>query len=217
VARPTALVRLVVLACTGVYTVLLLVSGAELTTVASRIVALLPFISGAAVLLWDAWLWRIPGLHQLTHRPSIRGLWRVTLTPTAESQIPPGGNRGPIVAYFVIRQTFWSLSVRSLTKESTSDSQAFFWNLRQNTDVSTLTYTFENTPKMSESSRSPRSLGTSRLDPTSMSPTEMVGDYFTDRYTKGDITAELVDRSRGHASFAAADKHWTESVARQAG
>ncbi|MGO4104703.1 hypothetical protein AB4Y63_12175 [Leifsonia sp. YAF41] len=210
--RPTALVRFVVLACTGVYTGLLFLSGAELSTFASRLLASLPFISGATVLLWDAWLWKIFGLQQLTHRPSIRGLWRVTLTPTAESQIPPGGNRGPIDAYFVIRQTFWSLSVRSLTKESTSDSQAFFWNLRKNTDVSTLTYIFENTPKMSQSNRSPRSLGTCLLDPTSLSPTEMVGSYFTDRYTKGDITAELVDRSRSHASFDAADRHWARNV-----
>jgi hypothetical protein len=214
--RPTALVRFVVIACTGVYSGLLFLSGAELSTLASRLLASLPIISGAAVLLWDAWLWTIPGIRKLTHRPSIRGLWRAEVSPTLESQIPAGGNRGPIVAYFVIRQTFWGLSVRSLTQESTSDSQAFFWNLRENTEVSTLTYIFENTPKMSLSSRSPRSLGTCLLDPTSLSPKEMVGSYFTDRYTKGDITAELVDRSRNHASFDAADRHWTRTVSEPA-
>ena len=35
----------------------------------------------------------------------------------------------------------------------------------------------------------------------------MTGVYFTDRYTKGDMTMELVDRSTGHPSFKAAQEH----------
>jgi hypothetical protein len=35
----------------------------------------------------------------------------------------------------------------------------------------------------------------------------MTGVYFTDRYTKGDMSLTHVDRTRGYASFAAAEAH----------
>ncbi|WP_456080961.1 Cap15 family cyclic dinucleotide receptor domain-containing protein [Microterricola pindariensis] len=168
---------------------------------------MLPLLAAVLLWLWDAWLWRLPGLQSAAHRPRLDGLWRVTYHPTADSHIPEGGSRGPITGYFVIRQSFWFVTVRSYTKQSTSDSRSFYWDLRPGNDVSTLTFTYENSPKESETHRSMRHFGTSQLDPTSLQPKEIVGRYFTDRYTKGDLSAELISRTTGHASFESAALH----------
>ncbi len=106
----------------------------------------------------------------------------------------------------VIRQSYWSIAIRSYTAESKSDSRAVFWELRPGSDFETPAFIYENLPKESESHRSTRHLGTNRLDPTSASPNEVEGTYFTDRYTKGDMTISLINRTKGYGSFQAAQK-----------
>ena len=182
-------------------------SGVSLDSTAKQIVGFLPVLALGALMVWDLWLWRIPGLPRVTHRPRIDGLWSATLEPTDESHIPAGGNRGPIPAYLVITQSYWSLAVRQYTVESTSDSRAFFWARRPGASWETVAFVYDNEPQQKHQHRSPRHLGTCQFDPTESSPTQMTGTYFTDRYTKGDMTLARVDRTRGHPSFAAAEAH----------
>ncbi|WP_161578669.1 hypothetical protein [Plantibacter flavus] len=203
--RPTWLVRIVILGVAGLYTLGLFVSGATLQPWINQSLAALPVIGSLLLLLWDVLIWKIPFVQTLTKRPYIAGFWGVTYRPTAESHIPDGGNRGPIVGYLIIRQSYWSLSVRSYTAESKSDSRSVFWERRPGSDFETPAFIYENLPKESESHRSTRHLGANRLDPTCASPTEMEGTYFTDRYTKGDMAIELINRTKGYGSFKAAD------------
>ena len=205
--KPTSSVRVTVIAVGVVYTLALKVSGVSLDSVAKQVVAALPVLAAGALVVWDLWLWRIPGLHGLTHRPRIDGLWFATLEPTVESHIPKGGNRGPIPAYLVIRQTYWSLAIRQYTRESTSDSRASFWERRSGASWETVAFLFDNTPRQRHQQRSPRHFGACQLDPTEQTPAEMTGTYFTDRYTRGDMSLTHVDRTRGYASFAAAEAY----------
>jgi hypothetical protein len=62
-------------------------------------------------------------------RSCLDGPWTVTLNPTAESHIPEGDNRGPIPAYLVVKQTYWTIVAPNVTVERSSVSRAFFWNL----------------------------------------------------------------------------------------
>jgi hypothetical protein len=206
-SRPAKPVHYAVIGVSLIYTVVLHLAGLRLDTQFKQALALLPAVVGGALAAWDLILWRLPGLARLTKRPRLDGLWAVELHPTDESHIPPGGNRGPIPAFLVITQTYWSVAVRQYTGESKSDSRASFWQRSPDAAVETLAFLYENNPEQRQQARSPRHLGSCTLDSTNKAPKEMTGVYFTDRYTKGDMTMTLVDRSTGHSSFAAAERH----------
>lgn len=201
VGRPKTVVRLSLLGASFVFSALLLLSGEKLASWPHRVLVSSAAIGSLLLYVWDVFLWRLPIIHRANHRPYLEGIWRVTYQPTAESHIPDGGNRGPITGYFVIRQSFWFINIRSYTLASVSDSQTFYWDLREGQTVSKLTFTYENVPKKSESPRSYRHLGTCQLDPTTLSPIRITGSYFTDRYTAGDVMVELIDRTHGYSTF----------------
>ena len=50
-------------------------------------------------------------------------------------------------------------------------------------------------------------IGVCTLQPATHVPHELVGTYFTDRYTKGDMQLRLVDRTKGYSTFASASEH----------
>lgn len=205
--RPTALVRAVALTISAVYSIFLFSLGFELPGWWRFVVSFLPTLAVVAIVVWDLWLWRLPGVQRLVRRPDLRGFWRATLEPHPDSHIPEGGNRGPIAGFLEIKQSFWAVHLRLYTDESSSKSTATTWLPAYESSVDNLTFIYDNVPKMSESHRSMRSAGVCNLNPTSLEPREVEGTYFTDRFTKGDMVLKLIDRSFGHPSFAAAVKH----------
>lgn len=205
--RPTALARTVTLAISGIYSIILFTLGFDLPGWWRFVVSFLPTIVVLGVVAWDLWLWRLPGVQGLVRRPDLRGLWRVTLAPHPDSAIPEGGNRGPIAAFLEIKQSFWAVHLRLYTAQSSSKSTATTWLPTYESSVDNLTFTYDNTPKVSESHRSARSAGACNLMPTSLKPGEVEGKYFTDRFTKGDMILKLVDRTTGYPSFTAATKY----------
>jgi len=204
---PRKPVHYAVLGVILVYTVMLHLADLHLDTGFKQFLALLPVVAGIALTVWDVLLWHLPGLDRLTKRPRLHGLWRAELHPTPESRIPEDGNRGPIPAYLVITQTYWSIAIRQYTGESKSDSRASFWQRGTDGAVETLAFLYDNNPEQRHQARSPRHLGSCTLDSASRTPKEMTGVYFTDRYTQGDMVMALVDRTTGYPSFAAADAH----------
>lgn len=205
--RPTALVRIVVLSVGLIYTVVLAGSGVSLDSPAKLIVGWFPAAASMVLLVWDLWGWRLPLLNRLTHRPRIDGLWEVTLTPTDESVIPEGGNRGPIPAYIVITQSYWSLHVRQMTAESASDSKTFFWERVPGDDIERLSFLYQNDPRPEHRSRSHRHSGSCSFNTARLVPRMISGIYFTDRYTQGEMDIRLVDRTKGYTSYQEASEH----------
>lgn len=208
--RPTTLVRIVVLSVGFAYTAILALSGIHLDSVAKIVVGVLPAAASAVLLGWDLWLWRLPLLNRLIRRPRIDGLWEVTLTPTAESHIPEGGNRGPIPAYVVINQSFWSIHVRQMTVQSGSDSKSFFWSHLPGDDVERLNFLYRNDPRPEHQARSHPHLGSCSFNTARRVPQSIRGVYFTDRYTQGEMDLRLIDRSKGYTSFQEAAAHVRE-------
>lgn len=206
-ARPTAAVRLTATAVGVIYAAALYLSGVHIQAGAKHALSYLPTVLVLGVAAWDLWLWRLPGVHKISKRPLLAGTWVASLVPTAASHIPEGGNRGPIEAYIVINQTYWSIAVRQYTAESTSDSRAEMWDASTSSPGSTLTFTYFNRPRRELEQRSQTHLGTAALDVVGLTPTVMTGEYFTDRYTKGDMSLQLCDRSTNHSDFAAARAH----------
>jgi len=205
--KPTVTVRYTILGVGVVYSVLLFVAGVHLDTWYRYVIAVLPAVGGIILTAWDAWAWRQPGLSRLTHRPQMAGLWQVELTPTDESHIPAGGNRGPIPGFLVVRQSYWSIHLRQFTAESASRSRTFFWEHADGAEAETLTFVYENVPQQQFEHRSSRHFGTCSLDIASLRPTTISGAYFTDRYTKGDMRLMLIDRSKSYGSFEEAKSH----------
>ncbi|MFD0344779.1 hypothetical protein ACFVH0_39980 [Streptomyces sp. NPDC127117] len=56
--------------------------------------AYIPAVVGYGVPVFDKWAWHWPSIHRFTGRPWVAGTWRVALSPSPESHIPGGGNRG---------------------------------------------------------------------------------------------------------------------------
>ncbi|MGW5527940.1 Cap15 family cyclic dinucleotide receptor domain-containing protein [Streptomyces xanthochromogenes] len=164
--------------------------------------AYIPTVIGYGVVVFDKWAWRWPLIHRLTGRPWLTGAWRAVLQPSAESRIPTGGNRGPIVAYLTIEQTFWSLHATLRTAESTSRSSNATIESSERSTVAEVRFQYENTPRIEHQHRSPQHEGACRLTVTGHTPRAASGRYFTARLTAGDIDLTLIDRSTDHETFA---------------
>lgn len=205
--RPTALARAIAIAISGTYSIVLFALGLKLPSPWGFLASFFPTLIVIAVVVWDLWLWRLPVVQGLVRRPNLRGLWRVVLTPHPDSHIPLSGNRGPISGFLEVQQSFWAVNVRLYTEQSSSKSTATTWLPSYENSVDNLTFTYDNTPKMSESHRSMRSSGVCNLMPASIKPLEIEGTYFTDRFTKGDMVLTFIDRTTGHSSFSTATMH----------
>jgi hypothetical protein len=203
--RPSTTARTIATLVSLAYAVALYLSGVHLQHGVKDVVGYLPTAAAFLIGAWDLWLWRLPGIQQVCRRPWITGTWEATLQPTVESHVPEGGNRGPITAYVVIKQSFWSIAIRQYTAESRSESRAAAW--ANVSGGNQLTYMYANRPLQQFEDRSRPHLGTTALDVVGLRPDGLTGDYFTDRYTKGDMALRLVDRTTNHIDFAAAQAH----------
>lgn len=205
--RPISFARTITLVVSAVYSIILFALGFQLPDWWRFAVAFLPTLVILALVAWDLWLWRLPGVQGLTRRPDLRGLWSVRLTPHPGSIIPEGGKRGSISAFLEIKQSFWTVHLRLYTDQSASSSNPTNWLPSSESAVENLTFTYENTPRVNEAPRSTRSVGTCKLVPTSLKPSEVEGSYFTDRFTKGDMALNLIGRTTGFPSYRAASKY----------
>ncbi|MDQ6849752.1 MAG: hypothetical protein M3070_07195 [Actinomycetota bacterium] len=205
---PATTTRIVATLVGIAYAVVLYVSGVHLQDGAKKIVAYLPAIATLLLAVWDLWLWRLPGVQRFAKRPWITGTWSVNLRPTDDSHIPEGGNRGPIEAYIIVTQSYWSISVRQYTAESRSESQTAVWSKTSGGNL--LTFIYANRPMQELEARSRPHFGATTLDLVGLRPSSITGEYFTDRYTKGDMQLRLVDRSTDHADFASTRAHCDE-------
>ncbi|MFF3653614.1 hypothetical protein ACFYXV_33870 [Streptomyces sp. NPDC002181] len=166
--------------------------------------AYIPAAVGYGVIVFDKWAWHWPGIHRFTGRPWVTGTWRVMLSPSPESHIPEGGNRGPITTYMAIEQTFWSLHATLRTKESTSRSINATVVARENSATAEIGFLYDNTPRVEHQQRSPRHEGACRLSVTGLTPQAATGHYYTSRFTAGDMDFTLIDRSTDYGTFAEA-------------
>lgn len=146
-------------------------------------------VVGVVLLLlvaFDLWAWRLRFLQGwFVPRPDLRGTWRVELhsdwTDPTTNQIV-----GPIAAYLVVRQTFSTLSLRMLTPESSSELVAA--EISKAVDGTyRLAAVYRNEPKLSIRDRSPIHYGAIVLDVQGDPVTDLVGHYWTDRSTRGQL------------------------------
>ncbi len=194
-SNPSRPVRYTAIAVGAVYALALYLAHVRLDGHFKQALAYLPAAAALVVVAFDLWLWKLPGVHQLAKRPRIDGTWYCLLTPNPESHIPDGGNWGPIESAVLIEQTYWSLSVTTMTGESRSISTSA--HLRKNNGSSqqhVLAYTYANEPGQQSRPRSQPHVGASELAVVGRTPTQITGMYWTARFTAGDMALRHVNR-----------------------
>lgn len=206
-SQPGHAVRLTATVVGFVYALALHLSGLSLDSDIKRALAYLPTVLVLAVVAYDRWLWKWPGIRRLHQRPRLDGLWKVVLRPDRKSLIPADGNWGPIAGYMVVEQSYWSISLTQFTKESASYSKAASFLKRGESGKQTLVFVYDNQPDREHLHGSPRSTGGCELQVANGSPTSMAGSYFSDRFTAGAMDLMFLDRTTNYVTFAQADAH----------
>jgi hypothetical protein len=146
-----------------------------------------------AVMAFDLWLWKLPILHSwFVKRPVIDGTWKVTIRsnyrdPTTRAAI------APVDGYMVIRQTFSTLSLRLLTRESSSELVGT--EIVCSADgLYCISGVYRNEPRFTVRDRSAIHYGAVWLRIIDEPTQQISGHYWTDRNTAGEI--ELTQRQR---------------------
>jgi SMODS-associating 2TM, beta-strand rich effector domain len=202
---PDKFAERIVLVVTTLYTVAFFLTHQTIPNDTSKLVAAFPTVLGYGLLVFNRWAWRWPLIHRFVGRPRIDGTWVGKLQVSAESKLPESASREERDVALVIEQTYFSVGVTTLTKESASQSTST--SLRADADSSNrkvLAYTYLNVPKQQHRERSPQHSGASRMHIVGREPQTIEGTYWTDRYTAGDMSFTLVDRDLNRESFDAA-------------
>jgi hypothetical protein len=143
-------------------------------------------IGAAGLWIFDRWAWRQPGICRLTSRPVLHGSWHGEIAsnwidPTTKKRIDPDAD-----VFLVIRQRFWSVSVRLLTNESSSSSLSAELTA-SNDGVCQLLYIYVNHPRAEVGHRSKPHYGAVVLTAPRNRNDGIEGQYFTGRQTTGDM------------------------------
>src|SRR5207244_1086903 len=118
-------------------------------------------------------------------RPYLKGTWKGVLVssyvdPATQKPVPP------IEAYLVIRQTYSSIHLRLMTKESASESVAN--NIPKGEDgVYSVASVYRNTPQLAHRHRSAIHHGALIMRVEGDPVMALTGEYWTDRMTRGEM------------------------------
>lgn len=143
-------------------------------------------VAWAGLWLFDRYAWRWPGVRSMVGRPVLDGTWHGELAsdwvnPRTGAGVPPDPE-----VFLVVRQRYWSVTVRMLTKESASASLRA--DLTKYEDgVHQLVYLYGNTPRQQFRHRSGVHYGGAVLTAPKDHQHGIEGHYFTDRKTCGDM------------------------------
>ncbi|QTN34147.1 hypothetical protein HZ994_18090 [Akkermansiaceae bacterium] len=140
------------------------------------------------------WLWRWKFLNPwLVIAPDLNGDWEGSVTPVVNG----GNGESPeaIPVRMTIRQTLTTFSCVVQTKEMTSRSFSAGFQIEPDSQRRQLTYSYESLPRAGVRDHSPVHFGTTRLEIDSEDPTEMTGEYWTNRRTKGELTFSRISAS----------------------
>ncbi len=132
-------------------------------------------------------LWRwFPAIERATF-PDLNGTWEGELVTTWKNA-DAGATPPPIPATVSIRQTLFSTAVSLRTGESHSHSTRCQLEADRSAQIYRVWYSYDNRPRAKVSHRSARHEGVAWLElDLSEDQDRLVGQYFTDRRTRGDM------------------------------
>lgn len=170
----------------GIWTVFLILAGVSISKEffdpLSKVVGIIVII----LLLFDKWLWKLPFLHPwFVSVPDVSGTWKGQIISTWKDE-KTGEPIEPIDAFLVIYQTYSSINLRMITKDSKSDllSGNFIHNQAGPNKIAGI---YNNIPNLMIREKSPIHYGGLLLEIHTDENTLLDGEYWTDRDTKGTL------------------------------
>ncbi len=152
--------------------------------------------------IYDRFVWHWPLVRKWTKKPDLRGTWKGELK---SSYLRDGKPLEPISSILRIRQTNSSQQVTLFTGESASVTEQSQM-VKEPDDRWRLAWTYSNVPRASVRHRSDCHLGTAEV---TFDPREgLVGSYYTDRLTRGEMSFPVRSRKL-YASVGGATKDST--------
>ena len=146
-----------------------------------------------AMALFDRWAWKQRLLQGwFVNRPILVGDWNFKIR-SLWTDPQTDGTPDPIEAKVTIRQTYTQLHLRLETPESSGDFVASRI-VAKDDGTYQITGMFRNQPRISIQDRSRTHMGALVLDVLGepSSPSELKGQYWTDRGTSGEIQGERI-------------------------
>lgn len=185
-------VKAIIYTAVAVWAIVLLVTGQKLSSDLLRPLSAVTSVVVLLSLAFELWLWKLPFLHPwLVKRPVIEGTWRAELRSNWKDCA--GAGNPPIDGYVVIRQTFLNLSLRLLTKESSSHLVGT--EIVCSVDgLYCVSGVYRNEPHFQDRSHSPIHFGAVWLQVIETPVQMMEGHYWTDRNTAGEM--KLTERHK---------------------
>ncbi len=173
-------------AIAGLWVLSLALDGTQVSTSLFKPCSTIVTVLGLLLLAFDKWLWRFRLLHPwFVDRPYIRGTWKGQLT-SQWIDLKTNQPMGPIEAYLVVRQTFSSIHLRLITRQSSSESLAN--NIPKEPDgVYTIASIYRNIPKITNRAASEIHHGGVILQVLGDPVHALEGHYWSDRGTVGEL------------------------------
>ena len=186
-------VKAIIYTAVAVWAIILLVTGQQLTSDLLRPLSTVTSVVVLLAIAFELWLWKLPFLHGwMVKRPVIEGTWRAELRsnwkdPATGAVIPP------VEGYVVIRQSLLNLSLRLLTKESSS--RLVGTEIVCSVDgLYCVSGVYRNEPRFQDRSHSQIHYGAVWLQVIDTPVQMLEGHYWTDRNTAGEM--KLTDRRK---------------------
>ncbi len=140
--------------------------------------------------------WRCQYFAKWMNRPLVHGVWVGELRSNYGAV---DGNQLVVPIFFVIRQTYLTLSIQSFTERQEGESRLEALLRSSKTDVTRLCYVFELRKIFSGANSITSGAGELKLSGDQLS---LNGTYWTNTPTHGEITLKLVTRNcRGISSY----------------
>jgi hypothetical protein len=169
-----------------VWTIVLYVNHAAIALAWLRYVSTAVALVLYAVMAFDLWLWKLSFLHGwVVKRPVIEGTWKVEMRSTWK-EAATGVGMPPIAGFMVVRQTLSTLSMRLMTAESSSELVGT--EIVCSADgLYCVSGVYRSEPRLQVRDRSPIHYGAVWLRVIVEPTKKLIGHYWTDRDTKGEM------------------------------